>query len=325
MSRSIPNFVSGKPLFDTSQLLYLIHIKLPRVCSMNRLTYQIIIFMLLESLLLLWSTPVSAQQNNHMKKNIKSGYAPVNGIKMYYEIYGEGHIPLILIHGGGSTIETSFSNLIPLLADYGQIIAVELQAHGRTGDRNTAETFEQDADDVAALIKYLKIEKTNILGFSNGGTTALQLGIRYPELVNKIVAISAAYKRDGFISGFFEGMQQASLENMPVPLKKAYLEVNPNEQGLQSMFEKDKNRMINFKDYSDDALKSINAKTLFIAADRDVITLEHTLKMSQLIANAQLAVLPGVHGSCIGEVCTAVINSKLPEATAVLIKDFLNQ
>ena len=281
--------------------------------------------MLVESLLFLWSTPVSAQQNNNMEKNLKSGYAPINGIKMYYEIHGTGNTPLILIHGGGSTIETSFGNLIPLLTGYGQIVALELQAHGRTSDRNTAETFEQDADDVATLIKYLKIEKANILGFSNGGTTALQLGIRHPELVNKIVAISAAYKRDGLIAGFFEGMQQASLENMPDPLKKAYLKVNPNEKGLQSMFEKDKNRMINFKDYSNDAIKSIRAKTLFIVADKDVITVEHTIKMSQLVADAQLAVLPGMHGACIGEVCTTVKDSKLPEATSILIKDFLSQ
>ena len=281
--------------------------------------------MLVESLLFLWSTPISGQQNNNMERNIKSGYALINGIKMYYEIQGNGNIPLVLIHGGGSTIETSFGNLIPLLTGYGQIVALELQAHGRTSDRNTAETFEQDADDVAALIKYLKIEKANILGFSNGGTTALQLAIRHPELVNKIVAISAAYKRDGLIAGFFEGMRHASLENMPEPLKKAYLKVNPNEKGLKSMFEKDKNRMINFKDYSDDALKSINAKTLFIVADKDVITVEHSLKMSQLVPDAQFAVLPGVHGSCIGEICSAVKGGKLIEATSILIKDFLSQ
>jgi len=281
--------------------------------------------MLVESLLFLWSTPVSAQQKNNMEKNIKSGYAPINGIEMYYETHGDGNIPLVLIHGGGSTIETSFGNLIPLLADYGQIVAVELQAHGRTADRNMPETFEQDADDVAALIKYLKIEKANILGFSNGGTTALQFAVRHPELVNKIVAISAVYKRDGLIAGFFEGMQHASLEDMPEPLKKAYLKVNPNEKGLQTLFEKDKNRMISFKDYGDDAIKSIRAKTLFIVADKDVVTVEHTLKMSQLLANSELAVLPGVHGSCIGEICTTVKGSKLPEATAVLIKDFLNQ
>ena len=292
---------------------------------MNRLFHQITIFMLIESLLFIWSKPVSAQQNYNMKKNMKSAYAPINGIKMYYEVYGDGNIPLILIHGGGSTIETSFGNLIPLLADYGQIVAVELQAHGRTSDRNTPETFEQDADDVAALIKYLKIEKANILGFSNGGTTSLQIAIRHPELVNKIVVISGVYKREGLIAGFFDGMQHASLENMPGPLKSAFLDVNSNEKSLRTMFEKDKDRMINFKDYSDADIKSIRAKTLLIVADKDVITVEHTLKISQLITGATLAVLPGVHGSCIGEICTAVKGSKLPKATSILIREFLDE
>jgi len=281
--------------------------------------------MLIESLLFIWSKPVSAQQNYNMKKNMKPAYAPINGIKMYYEVYGDGNIPLILIHGGGSTIETSFGNLIPLLADYGQIVAVELQAHGRTSDRNTPETFEQDADDVAALIKYLKIEKANILGFSNGGTTSLQIAIRHPELVNKIVVISGVYQREGLIAGFFDGMQHASLDNMPEPLKSAFLNVNPNEKNLQTMFEKDKDRMINFKDYSDADIKSIRAKTLLIVADKDVITVEHTLKISQLITGAKLAVLPGVHGSCIGEICTAVKDSKLPKATSILIREFLDE
>ncbi|RYD80683.1 MAG: alpha/beta hydrolase [Sphingobacteriales bacterium] len=278
--------------------------------------------MLVESLLLLWSAPVSSQQNA-MEKNVISGYAPVNGIKMYYEIRGEGKIPLVLIHGGGSTIETSFGNLIPLLADYGKIIAVELQAHGRTSDRNAPETFEQDADDVAELLKYLKIDKANLLGFSNGGTTSLQIAIRHPEIVQKIVAVSAVYKRDGLIQGFFEGMQHASLDNMPEPLKEAYLKVNNSAKGLQVMFEKDKNRMLNFKDYTDDDIKTIKAKTLLIVGDKDVITVNHTAKMAQLIADSQLMVLPGIHGSCIGEICAAVEGSKLPEATSILIREFL--
>src|ERR1700741_1537175 len=104
-------------------------------------------------------------------KNTITGYAPINGISMYYEIHGEGAIPLVLIHGGGSTLESTFGNILPLLS--GRTIAVELQAHGRTTDRDAPESFEQDADDVAALLRYLKMEKANIFGFSNGGTTIL--------------------------------------------------------------------------------------------------------------------------------------------------------
>lgn len=266
-----------------------------------------------------------AQQNNRMKQSKTSGYAAVNGINMYYEIHGQGNMPLVLIHGGGSTIETSFSNLLPLLSAHHKIIAVELQAHGRTSDRDTPESFAQDADDVAALLAHLKINKANFLGFSNGGSTTLQIAIRHPEIVNKLIPVAAAYRRDGLIPGFFDGMQQASLGNMPGPLKEAYVKVAPDKNQLQVMFEKDKQRMINFADWPDEEIKSIKAPALFMVADKDVVTVEHTLKMSQLVQEATLVVLPGIHGSFIGEICTVDKNSKLPEITVALIEAFLNK
>jgi len=231
-----------------------------------------------------------------METLMTSGHAPVNGINMYYEIHGKGDMPLVLIHGGGSTIETSFGVLLPLLAATHKIVAVELQAHGRTSDRNAPESFEQDADDVAALLKYLKIEKANILGFSNGGTTTLQIAIRHPQVVNKIVVIAGAYKREGFMTGFFDFMKTASFETMPQPLKDAYLKVTPSEAGLLNMFNKDKQRMIDFKDISDDAIRGIKSPALFMVADKDVISVAHTLAMSRLIEGASLVVLPGMHG-----------------------------
>src|SRR5690242_10184167 len=158
--------------------------------------------------------------------NYKTGYADVNGIKMYYEIYGQGE-PLVLLHGGGSTIQSSFGQIIPLLNDHFMVVGVDLQNHGRSGSRSEPETFEQDADDVAALLNVLKINKANFLGFSNGGTTAMQIGIRHPAIVNKLVLIAAAYRKDGLPAGFLDGMQQATLANMPEGLKKAFLEVNP--------------------------------------------------------------------------------------------------
>ena len=162
-------------------------------------------------------------------------YTAVNGLKMYYEIHGSGK-PLVLIHGGGSTIESTFGRVLPELAKTHQVIAVELQAHGRTLDIDRPLSFEQDADDVAALLKQLKIEKADIMGFSNGGTTALQVSIRHPQLVNKLVLLSAAYKRSGMPPGFFEGFQGASLEKMmPQALKDAYLKANPDPKGLQKM------------------------------------------------------------------------------------------
>ena len=100
---------------------------------------------------------------------------------MYYEIRGTGE-PLVLIHGGGSTIETSFGRLLPLMSKHFKIIAMDLQAHGRTEDRNAPESFEQDADDVAALLQNLKVSKAHVLGFSNGGNTAMQLAIAIRNL-----------------------------------------------------------------------------------------------------------------------------------------------
>lgn len=258
-----------------------------------------------------------------MKKD-SSGYAPINGINMYFEIHGQGNMALVLLHGGGSTIQSTFGSILPLLSSHGKIIAVELQAHGRTSDRNVPESFEQDADDVATLLKYLKIDKANFFGFSNGGTTTLQIAIRHPEIVNKIVSLAGAYRRDGFINGLLDGMQTATIDNMPAPLKEAFLKVTPDQNKLQTMFEKDRNRMRNFKDISDDALRSIKAPALMMVSDQDVVTVEHTLKMSQLIPGAKLAVLLGVHGECIGEICSAKKGSKAPEITATLIAEFLN-
>jgi len=251
-------------------------------------------------------------------------YADVNGIKMYYEIHGKGQ-PLVLIHGGGSTIESNYGKILPLFAKRYKVIAVELQAHGHSSDRDAPETFEQDADDVASLLRHLDISKVNILGFSNGGSTTLQIAMRYPGLVNKIVVASAAYKREGFIPGFFDMMQHANLENMPMPLQESYLKINNDRAALQNMHDKDAARMIAFKDWKDSDLQSIKAPTLIINGDKDVTLPEHALKMSTLIPNAELLILPATHGSFLAEACTAVPGSKLPEITVELVKEFLDK
>lgn len=269
-------------------------------------------------------------KKENMKNLQSSGYAPVNGLKMYYEIYGEGTMPLVLIHGGGSTIESTFGTLLPMLTGYGKIIAVELQAHGRTSDRDAPETFEQDADDVAALLAWLKVDKASIFGFSNGATTTLQLAIRHPELVNKIVVASGAYRRDGFIPGFFEGFPNATLANMPEPLKAAYLKVAPDKNNLQTMFDKDVARMVNFKDIPDDAIRSIKASALIMVTDHDVVVPDHAVKMLHLIAGSNLVILPGGHGAFIGaaEAGGAGVDKKgisLPEMSVALVEEFLGR
>ena len=278
--------------------------------------------LILATFLFTFLVSIKAQQTNKMEKPTISGHAPVNGINMYYEVYGKGEIPLVLIHGGGSTIESSFGNILPLLSKHHKIIAIELQAHGRTSDRDAPESFEQDADDVAGLLKYLKVHKANFLGFSNGGTTSLQIGIRHSQIVNKLVVVSASSKRDGMVPGFFESMENATLDNMPVQLKEAYMKVAPNKDNLIVMFTKDRDRMRGFKDIPDDALRSIKAPTLLLAGDKDVVVPEHLVQMSKLIPNSRLAILPGDHGSFIGEVCAAK-DIKMIEMSANLINEFI--
>jgi len=258
------------------------------------------------------------------KLDFISGYSEVNGLKMYYEIYGRGK-ELILIHGGGSTIQSNFEKIIPLLAKNRKVIALELQAHGRTNDRNADLSFEQDADDIATLLKNLNIDKADFLGFSNGGTTALQIAIRHPEIVDKMILGSALAKRNGAPSWFWDFMKQAKLENMPEQLKVAYKKVAPDTNGLQIMHDRDAKRMVNFKDIPDAQLKSIKAPSLIIIGDKDVITPEHAIELHRQIANSELAIIPGGHGEYIGEITTIKPDFKESELVVPMIEKFLNK
>lgn len=241
---------------------------------------------------------------------------------MYYEIHGSG-MPLVLIHGGGSTIQTTFGRILPQLAKSHQVIAVEMQAHGHTPDRDRPLSFQQDADDVAALLEELRIEKADVFGFSNGGTTALQIAIRHPERVNRLVLASTTYRRDGMQPGFFEGMHQASLENMPQPLKEAYLEANPDPRGLQAMFDRDVARMLDFKDIPGADIQGIKAPALVINGDAEVVRVEHALELARTLPNARLAILPSGHGDYIGEICAVEESSKLTGLVTAIIESFL--
>ncbi len=259
-----------------------------------------------------------------VKQTMTNGYSEVNGIKMYYEIYGQGK-PLVLIHGGGSTIQTTFGRVIPLFSKGRQLICVELQAHGRTGDRNTPISFEQDADDVAALLKNLNISKADIFGFSNGGNTALQIAIRHPEICNKVVAGSVLLKRDGTFPQFWEFMKNGTFEQMPQQYKDAFIKVTPDSTKLMTMYQKCADRVINLKDYSDEQIKSIKAPVLLINGDQDVATAEHIVAMSKLIPDCKLAIIPGGHGAYIGEITTLNPDYKENEFIIPIIEKFLDE
>jgi pimeloyl-ACP methyl ester carboxylesterase len=254
----------------------------------------------------------------------RSGYVSVDELKMYYEIHGKG-APLVLIHGGGSTIQTSFGRVLHSFAKERQVIAVELQGHGHTPDINRLETFEQDADDVAALLKYLKIENDDFFGFSNGGNTTMQIAIRHPNLVRKIILGSAFFRKDGVYLHFWESLNYSRLKDMPQLLIDAYKKVAPDSNDLSKMYEKDKKRMVDFKDWKAEDIHSINVPALIIIGDEDVVRPEHAVEMFRLLPHARLSILPGKHGAYIGEVTTGMEDSRIPDLAISIIEEFLNK
>ena len=229
--------------------------------------------------------------------DFKTGYAPVNGLKIYYEIHGTSNpnkTPLVLLHGGDPTIGTSFGKVVDEFAKDRQVIAFEQAGHGHTADRKIPFTFEASADDAAALLKFLKIPQADFFGFSNGGSIAMQIGIRHPEITHKLVVASAMTKREGMYPAFWESMEKASLDTMPAEFKEAYQKTAPRPN-LQSYFEKSVKRMLDFKDWPDQMVKSIQAPTLILIGDADIIRPEHAVEMFRTLPHANLAILPGVN------------------------------
>lgn len=227
---------------------------------------------------------------------VQTGYAPVNGLRIYYEIHGTANParpPLVLLHGGGDTIKTSFIHILAELARERQIIAFEQQGYGHTADiPERPFSFEQSADDTAALLDYLHIEKADLFGFSNGGTIALQVAIRHPQVVRKLVLASALFSRNGAYPWLWEVMAKARLESMPRELQEAYLKVAPHPENLRMFHDKAAQRMRDFKDIPADTIRGISASALVIVGDADVIKPEHAVELFRVLPHAQLAVLP---------------------------------
>ncbi|MCB0083140.1 MAG: alpha/beta hydrolase, partial [Caldilineaceae bacterium] len=260
---------------------------------------------------------------NHELQARQSGHAPVNGLNMYYEIHGpETGIPLVLLHGGGSTIESTFGKILPMFAASRPVIALEEQAHGRTSDREGPETFEGSADDVAALLEFLAVEKADLLGFSAGAVVALQVAIRHPQQIRKLIFASSMIRRAGVPVQFWEFMKSADLSNMPQPLKDAFLRVNPDEAQLKVMHDKDADRMNNFADIPDALITTMQAPTLIVLGEQDIVKPEHALEMTRLLPNARLLIVPGGHGDYLGDVAATTRETSYPQLVAGIIGEF---
>jgi pimeloyl-ACP methyl ester carboxylesterase len=250
----------------------------------------------------------------------------VDGIQIYYEVHGRHDgTPLVLLHGGGSTIDSSFGRMIPFLARTRRVIALEEQGHGRTSDRDEPFSFTRSADDVAGLLRHLKISQADLLGFSNGASVALQVAVRHPPMVHKLVFASSFTKRAGAQPQLWEFIKHADIANMPQPLKDAFLAVNPDPQKLKVMHDKDAARMAGFTDVPDSAVRAVVAPTLVITGDRDVARVEHAVELSRLFPDARLLVLPSGHGDYLAEASSAPADADYAEITARLLERFLSE
>lgn len=261
----------------------------------------------------------------HTARADEGRFAKVNGLKMYYEIHGrQGGTPLVLLHGGGSTIDSTFGRVLPMLAQHREVIAIEEQAHGRTSDRKGPIRFETSADDVATLLQQLHVEKADLFGFSNGASVAMEVAIRHPALVRKLIYASSITKKDGAAPQFWELIKNADFSVMPRPLKDAFLKETPDPVRLRNMHDKDLERMRSFTDIPDSEVRAIQAPTLVISGDRDVPKPEHAVELTHLLPHARLLIVPSGHGDYIGEITTVRPNSPLPALTVGVIEDFLN-
>ncbi len=232
-----------------------------------------------------------------------TGYAPVNGLKLYYEIHGEG-TPLLLLHGSFMTGAMTFGSLIPELAKHHKVIVVDMQGHGHTGDISRDFSFPHFAEDAAALLQYLHIQQADVVGYSLGATVGLELAILYPEKVRKLVFISSAYNNKGWIPSTKEAFASLTPEMLTnTPLKAAYDAVAPDTAHWHTFLQ----RMISFEqkpfDLGKENLKKVKAPVLIIKGDNDGIDYTHMAEMYTMLGGgvfgdmvpmpaSQLAILP---------------------------------
>ena len=224
----------------------------------------------------LLSNVVSGQQKP------TTGYAPVNGLKMYYEIHGSGE-PVVLLHGAFMTITSNWSGWIEELSKTRKVIAVEMQGHGRTADIKRDISPENLADDVAALLDYLKIPKADILGYSLGGGAAMQCAIRHPDKVRRVIIISYAFRRDGWVKEVNDAFPNLTPEAFKAsPIETEYKKLSPTPDKFADFVNHVKALATSPYDFGADKLKATKAPMFFIDGDADGVRIAHISEMFSL-------------------------------------------
>jgi pimeloyl-ACP methyl ester carboxylesterase len=215
----------------------------------------------------------------------RGGHLPIHGLNLYYEVYGElatSKPPLLLIPGAFMATD-SMTVWADAFAQKRAVILFDQQGHGRTPDTSREMSYEQFADDAAALLGALEVERADVMGYSQGGGVALQLAIRHPSLVSKVVSMSATFRKDGWYPSVFEaigGLRADAFAGTPV--EKAFMDHTPDPKAYDTYLEKMKHLNINDQDISDEEMRSITAKTMVIIGDADGVKPEHALAMFRL-------------------------------------------
>lgn len=237
-------------------------------------------------------------------------YAPVNGLSMYYETHGAGD-PLVLLHGALSATGTSFGAVLPQLAQTRRVIAVEQQAHGRTADVDRPLSIEQMAEDTVALLGHIGVERADLFGYSMGSAVALEIGLRHPERVRKLVLASITYSRDGFHPGLLEGIDALQPEHLVgSPWADEYASIAPNPGDWPALIARVKQLDRKAHGWPASEVRALRAPALIVVGDSDIVRPEHAVEMFRLLGGgvsgdteglprSQLAVLPGTAHSTI--------------------------
>ena len=211
-----------------------------------------------------------------------TGYAPVNGLKMYYEIHGKGD-PVVLLHGAFMAISGDWNDWISELAKTRKVIAVEMQGHGRTADIDRDMTAENLADDVSALLDHLRIPKADVLGYSLGGGVAMQFAIRHPEKVRKVVSISAVIRLDGWVKEGREALPNLTAEVFKgTPMEAEYKRLSPTPDKFPEFIKHVVAMASKPYDFGADKFKATKAPFFFIHGDADGVRFEHIAEMYRL-------------------------------------------
>jgi pimeloyl-ACP methyl ester carboxylesterase len=233
-----------------------------------------------------------------------SGYAPVNGLRMYYEVHGTGD-PLVLVHGSFSAIGSSFGQVLPHLAKSRQVIGLDMQAHGRTADIDRPLSARQLADDIVALLDYLELPRADLFGYSLGAAVGLQMLVHRPEKVRKAVLASVAYDNSGVHPELMTGMDDLKPEMLVgSPWHQEYMEIAPNPDAFAMLVEKIKAMNVSPPELTAEQVRAMAAPTLIMIGDSDIIRPEHAVEffrnrgggvLGDLVGlpASQLAILPG--------------------------------